>query len=308
MPAVLVVGSSIFEQWARASRTPCRVATSSTVRSAGRPRRTGRRTSNAFWPRSTPTSCCSTPGATTSTPRFPTKRSSQISRRRGRRSNVLLLTPGWRTSASSKRRRNSGSGIGSTGSTPRSQTSCSPAICSSRATTSSFPMTAPLERFFVDDGLHLTDNAYAALSPLLPAYSGRMDVLNRMLPNTTHWPQFRGPNASGIGASAKLPTTWSATENVAWKTSLPGKSWSSPIVWGERVFVTSVVRPRRGREAAQGPVLRRRPPGDSDGSARVQGRLPEPEFRQDALGDDRVSRRARHGAPSEEQLRRGGRP
>ena len=56
-----------------------------------------------------------------------------------------------------------------------------------------------------------------------------------------HWPQFRGPHAAGVSANANLPDQWSATENVAWKTDLPGRSWSSPIVWGERVFVTAVV-------------------------------------------------------------------
>ncbi|MEW6157657.1 MAG: PQQ-binding-like beta-propeller repeat protein [Verrucomicrobiota bacterium] len=56
-----------------------------------------------------------------------------------------------------------------------------------------------------------------------------------------HWPQFRGPNAAGIGMHPNVPDRWSATENVAWKTALPGRSWSSPIVWGNRVFVTTVV-------------------------------------------------------------------
>jgi outer membrane protein assembly factor BamB len=56
-----------------------------------------------------------------------------------------------------------------------------------------------------------------------------------------NWPQFRGPNAAGISANADLPDKWSATENVAWKTDLPGRSWSSPIVWGDRVFLTAVV-------------------------------------------------------------------
>ncbi len=55
------------------------------------------------------------------------------------------------------------------------------------------------------------------------------------------WPQFRGPRSTGVGSSPGLPTRWSATENVAWKTDIPGKGWSSPIVWGNRLFVTSVV-------------------------------------------------------------------
>ncbi len=66
------------------------------------------------------------------------------------------------------------------------------------------------------------------------------------------WPQFRGPNGAGVSGSADLPDHWSATENVAWKTDLPGRSWSSPIVWGDRVFLTAVVNlgesesPRKG--------------------------------------------------------------
>jgi outer membrane protein assembly factor BamB len=59
--------------------------------------------------------------------------------------------------------------------------------------------------------------------------------------NDANWPQFRGPNAAGISANTNLPFRWSATENVAWKTDLPGRSWSSPIVWGDRVFLTAVV-------------------------------------------------------------------
>ena len=56
-----------------------------------------------------------------------------------------------------------------------------------------------------------------------------------------NWPQFRGPQAAGIGTNARLPDRWSATENVAWKTELAGRSWSSPVVWGDRVFLTAVI-------------------------------------------------------------------
>src|ERR1041384_4660909 len=56
-----------------------------------------------------------------------------------------------------------------------------------------------------------------------------------------NWPQFRGPGARGIAYGTKLPENWSATENVAWKTDLQGRGWSSPIVWGNKVLLTSVV-------------------------------------------------------------------
>ena len=55
------------------------------------------------------------------------------------------------------------------------------------------------------------------------------------------WPQFRGPGSAGLGEGANLPDKWSATENVKWKTPIAGHGWSSPIAWGDRVFVTSVI-------------------------------------------------------------------
>jgi hypothetical protein len=56
------------------------------------------------------------------------------------------------------------------------------------------------------------------------------------------WPQFRGPGSSGVAAdNAALPEAWSATQNVKWKTAIPGHGWSSPIAWGDRVFVTTVI-------------------------------------------------------------------
>jgi outer membrane protein assembly factor BamB len=56
------------------------------------------------------------------------------------------------------------------------------------------------------------------------------------------WPRFRGPNAAGVAPDhAGLPTTWSTTENVKWVADLPGLGWSCPVVWGDRVFLTTVV-------------------------------------------------------------------
>jgi outer membrane protein assembly factor BamB len=52
------------------------------------------------------------------------------------------------------------------------------------------------------------------------------------------WPRFRGPNGSGIAADAKPPTVWSDSENIRWKTELPGPGTSSPIVVGDHIFLT----------------------------------------------------------------------
>lgn len=53
------------------------------------------------------------------------------------------------------------------------------------------------------------------------------------------WPQFRGPGANGISAEKNLPAEWSPTKNVRWKTPIPGRGRSSPVVWGERIFLTT---------------------------------------------------------------------
>jgi outer membrane protein assembly factor BamB len=66
-------------------------------------------------------------------------------------------------------------------------------------------------------------------------------ALQSPLARAQHWPQFRGADSRGVLDSDKLPATWSATEHVAWKADIPGRGWSSPIVWGEQVFLTSVV-------------------------------------------------------------------
>lgn len=57
-----------------------------------------------------------------------------------------------------------------------------------------------------------------------------------------NWPSFRGADALNSAANdPRLPEIWSSTENVVWKQTIPGLGWSSPVVWGDRVFVTTVV-------------------------------------------------------------------
>lgn len=53
------------------------------------------------------------------------------------------------------------------------------------------------------------------------------------------WPSFRGPTGQGHSREIRLPVKWSLTEGVVWKTPIEGESWSSPVVWGGRVFVTT---------------------------------------------------------------------
>lgn len=54
-----------------------------------------------------------------------------------------------------------------------------------------------------------------------------------------HWPRFRGPTGMGLTGLKELPTKWSEKENIAWRAPISGKGNSSPVVWGDRIFVTS---------------------------------------------------------------------
>lgn len=56
-----------------------------------------------------------------------------------------------------------------------------------------------------------------------------------------NWPQFRGADSRGVHDHPDMPDQWSAAQNVLWKTDVVGRGWSSPVVWGDRVFVTTVV-------------------------------------------------------------------
>ena len=59
--------------------------------------------------------------------------------------------------------------------------------------------------------------------------------------SSTNWPQFRGADATGVSKNKGLPDRWSATENVEWKMEIPGRGWGSPVVWGDSVFLSTVV-------------------------------------------------------------------
>src|SRR5262245_12867180 len=52
-----------------------------------------------------------------------------------------------------------------------------------------------------------------------------------------NWPQWRGPAKNGVSAEKGLPLTWSTTENITWKVQMPGRSGSTPIIWGETIFL-----------------------------------------------------------------------
>lgn len=65
------------------------------------------------------------------------------------------------------------------------------------------------------------------------------------------WAEFRGPTGQGHATASKLPTQWSSSKNVAWKTSIAGLGWSSPIVVGDRIYLTTAVPTGDGEKKDQ---------------------------------------------------------
>lgn len=62
-----------------------------------------------------------------------------------------------------------------------------------------------------------------------------------------NWPGWRGPGGDGVSAEKGIPTRWSSTRNIAWKVAIPGEGHSSPIIWGDKVFLTSSLTEKNKR-------------------------------------------------------------
>jgi len=95
-----------------------------------------------------------------------------------------------------------------------------------------------------------------------------------------NWPQFRGPDANMISSVSALPEEWDTVKNIAWTYKLDGAGWSSPVVWGNKVFITSSfpekVAPAPERNQLQGPPPPSRPAGVQQGMPPRDGRQPQP--------------------------------
>jgi outer membrane protein assembly factor BamB len=76
-----------------------------------------------------------------------------------------------------------------------------------------------------------------------------------------NWPQWRGPSGLGISAATDYPEEWSPTKNIAWKTPVPGRGLSAPVVWGERLFITTAIKGEQvpGRKAPEHLDFQRKP-------------------------------------------------
>ena len=75
-----------------------------------------------------------------------------------------------------------------------------------------------------------------------------------------NWPNWRGPNADGVAVKGNPPVTWSESENVKWKVKLPGTGSSTPVVWGDKIFMQTAVPTAVAAPVRENPRPRRRGP------------------------------------------------
>ena len=91
---------------------------------------------------------------------------------------------------------------------------------------------------------------------------GRVQADNFLSERLDNWHQWRGPTATGAAPRGNPPSTWSESENVRWKTPIPGEGSASPIVWNDRVFVVSAIATDRVGQAATRPSDQKTIPPD----------------------------------------------
>ena len=106
------------------------------------------------------------------------------------------------------------------------------------------------------------------------------------------WPHWRGPSMDGISSERALPTTWSATENVAWRLPLPAFSGSTPIIWNDTIFLNVATERAHGADRALG-----RRPQQTGGrlEASALGREPDRQQAEHVVALARDRRQARLG-------------
>ena len=79
--------------------------------------------------------------------------------------------------------------------------------------------------------------------PTMKALLSRALIFLALLTNSTpareNWPELRGPDRNGHSTAKKLPLVWSETNNVVWKTAIHNLGWSSPVVWGKQIWLTT---------------------------------------------------------------------
>ena len=89
--------------------------------------------------------------------------------------------------------------------------------------------------------------------------------------SSDNWSQFRGTQGDGVSSISNLPTEWGNDMNLQWKCKIPGNGWSSPIVWEDKVFITTAIRDKEDPVAIE---------GDDDQTRQVGNRImPDKDYR-----------------------------
>ena len=89
-------------------------------------------------------------------------------------------------------------------------------------------------------------------------------VCNAQNSDQAHWPQWRGPFFNGM-ARGDAPTTWSDNTNIKWKTTIPGRGHSTPVIWGDKIFLTTAIPTSQPPAPTTGSDDQRRGPGGNSG-------------------------------------------
>src|SRR5690349_22412429 len=109
--------------------------------------------------------------------------------------------------------------------------------------TTPYPRLQKIRRAYIFSGTTSRAVALLCLLTLTPLIVRAQDAA---------WPQFRGPQSNPVGTHAQLAERWSKTENVEWAQEIPGRGWSSPIVTGGKVYITTVTTEGKSKEPQAG--------------------------------------------------------
>lgn len=139
---------------------------------------------------------------------------------------------------------------------------------------------------------YLTLNTCIMFSRLLRPiiFSGTLFLLILFISSCSqNWPQFRGPHSNMLVTTKNLPDSWSPSENIRWSTKIEGESWTSPVVWGNRVFMMSAipvkVAPAPERQAPPPPVPQAEATGNANNAQSSPPQAPPPEEDRSYLND-----------------------
>lgn len=116
-------------------------------------------------------------------------------------------------------------------------------------------------------------------------------LINAQNSDQAHWPQWRGPFFNGV-ARGDAPTTWGDTTNIKWKTTIPGRGYSTPVIWGDKIFLTTAAPTGKPAAApAAQPAAQPESPAGAQGERRGRGPGgnpgPQPEHKFDVFALDR---------------------